>query len=296
MIQLTLQLGAAAVAALTLAGAAQASTVFANSAAPGDTFTNAGPSNAGSAVGASGWYYNNVRNSGTAGVSTTYHRSGNGSAQLTGSIGPGEPSSKADIEYLANGVSVLGNYFAAGSLGAFSAFTTMQYDWYRDSSSTNSDLQHPALRILLDLDGNLATTGDRGGLVFESAYNAGGAVPTDTWVTSVVTGNTKLWNFGLGLGNAYNINASSYAYDGTLDQWQNLNQLSNAVILGFSAGVGSGWGPFSGAVDNIGWTIGGVSQTTNFEVQGGTVPEPGSLALVGLALAGLSVVRRRRAV
>jgi hypothetical protein len=294
MIKPIFQFAAAAVAALTLAGAAQAGTVFANGAAPGDTFTNAGGGNAGLAVGTSGWYYNNVRNSGTAGVNTTYARSGNGSAQLAGSVGPGGASSKADIEYLANGVNVGGNYFAGSSMGAFSAFTTMQYDWYRDSSSSNSAVQHPSLRILLDRDGNLTTIGDRGGLVFELVYNTGGAVQTDTWVTSVVTASTKLWNFGFGLGFEHDINGDGSPYDALAD-WQSSGLMANAVILGFSSGVGSGWGPFSGAVDNIGWTIGGLSQTTNFEVQGGTVPEPGSLAMIGLALAGLAVARRRRA-
>ena len=59
-------------------------------------------------------------------------------------------------------------------------------------------------------------------------------------------------------------------------------------------GSASGWGPFVGAVDNIGWTINGQSQTANFEVPGGTVPEPGSLLLAGAALFGLAATRRRR--
>lgn len=71
--------------------------------------------------------------------------------------------------------------------------------------------------------------------------------------------------------------------------------MANAAILGFSAGVGSGWGPFIGAVDNIGWTINGQSQTSNFEVSGGAaVPEPGTMLLVGAALLGVAVARRRR--
>ena len=122
--------------------------------------------------------------------------------------------------------------------------------------------------------------------------NGGGAAPTDSWVTDVVTGTTFLWNFGLGIGNEANINATPYAYDATLAEWQ--AHSPNAVILGFSSGVGSGWGPFVGAVDNISWTIGGVTTMSNFELERATVPEPGSLALLGLALAGLAVARRRK--
>ena len=99
-------LGAAALAIASVG--AHSATVLSNNAAPGDAFTNAGGSSQGQAVGATGWYYNNVRNSGTAGINDTYARSGNGSALLQGTLGPGGASSKADIEYLSGGVAVLG--------------------------------------------------------------------------------------------------------------------------------------------------------------------------------------------
>lgn len=272
---------------------AHADVVYANGTTPGDAYTNSGVSNQGQAVGLSGWYYNNVRNNGSVGINNTYPQSGNASVKLITTQGPGGASSKADIEFLAGGTLFSGNYVASSSLGSFSQFTSMHYDWYRDSSSTSSSGLHPALRIILDRDGNLATIGDRGGLVFERAYNGGGVV-NNTWVTDTVSANTYVWNFGLGLGNEYNINSTSYAYDATLSEWQSF--LPNAVILGFSSGVGSGWGPFAGAVDNIGWLVGQQSSSYNFEVQGMVAtPEPGTMLLMGVGVVGAFLVKRRKA-
>jgi hypothetical protein len=145
------------------------------------------------------------------------------------------------------------------------------------------------MRVLLDADGNLTTLGDRGGLVFERVYNepSGWSAPTNTWVAETITSSTYLWNFGLGIGFAANINATPYAYDATLAEWQ--ARFPNAVILGFSLGVGSGWAnEFYGAVDNIFWTIGDQTWRFNFEV-----PEPASLALLAAGLLGLGFARRR---
>lgn len=273
------------VAGLLVGSANLAATpIYANNPPPGDWFTNPGPTNQGQAVGASGWYYNNVRNGGVVGINTSYPRAGNASVYLSGFGSP----SKADFEFLAAAVNLGGNWYAGGSLGSFRDLAEVSYEWYRDGSSTAASHLHPVVRVLLDRDGDLSTLTDRGGLVFEGVYNGWGAVPVNTWVSTVVSSSARLWNFGLGLPTAYDVNGSGYGYDETLSQWQAF--LPNALILGFNVGIGSGWGPFTGAADNVSWRLGEQTSRFNFEV----VPEPGSLALAGVGLGTLLAWRRLR--
>ncbi|MBK9138611.1 MAG: PEP-CTERM sorting domain-containing protein [Verrucomicrobia bacterium] len=252
-------------------------TAFSNNPPPGDLFVNPGSSDQGQAVGASGWYYNNVRNSGEVGIRTDLPRAGNGSVWFHAPSG----SAQADIEYLANAVNLSGNYFAAGSLAPFSSLTGMVYDWYRSSASTVPTYLHPVMRVLLDADGDLGTIGDRGGLVFEWAYNPAppSSVPTDTWVTQPIMDTSVLWGFGA---------FPDGGYTTSLSAWK--SAYPSAAILGFSLGVGSGWvGDFVGAVDNAMWVLGGSPISTNFEV----VPEPTTWAtFAGLGLLGFALWRR----
>jgi len=278
---------------------ALATTIFSNAGAPGDFFTNAGGTNTGQAVGASGWYYNNVRNSGVAGINTNLPRSGNGSLWFDVNFGPGGASSKADAEFFAaaapNGA---GNYSPTASMGALSQLTALSFDWYRASGASPedqaSDWLHPVIRLQIVSPDLLQS----GYIVFEREVNRDifGPHPTpvssprDMWQTDdVFAGNYRMWSTGSTLPfNLNGTNGPARYYDAlTLADWQ--GQFGTYLVVGVSVGVGSGWGTFEGAVDNVTFGFAGAPITTyNFEV----VPAPGALALLGLG--GLVAIRRRR--
>jgi hypothetical protein len=235
----------------------QGCTVLSN-AAGGDAVVGTSSNGLYVPIQSTGWYYTEVRLGGTVGIQTTYPRSSGG-----GSIFMSTTSSagKAEVRY---------GVFPTIIVGPFSGLTQMKYDWYRDATSTTGAHLHPAMKVHIDVDGNLATTADRGTLIFELAYNPSvSPVPTNTWVTQAITSTSNLWSsgtFGIDSNTGpRDINNSGYAYDDTLAQWQ--AYFPNAAIVGFTVGIGSGFsGTFFGAADNIGWTIGGVTSSTAFEV------------------------------
>jgi hypothetical protein len=154
------------------------------------------------------------------------------------------------------------------------------------------------LRILIDADGNLANLGHRGELVFERAYNVAGAAPTDTWVAEDVLGGynegngAKLWSFGAGMPNIQHGHNNSHSV------WvAGLGTISgSSAILGFSMGVGSGWGLFAGAVDNLTIGLNGVETTYNIEVPATLIPMQQPIAMAAAGFLGLTLVSRRRVI
>lgn len=248
----------------------------------GDNFTNPGAVNTGQDIVGTDWYYNNVRNNGVVGINTAYPRSGNGSVYFNGP-NPIALSSKADIEFLPNATQNLatGNYSSGGVLGSLGQLSSLAYDWYRDSSSVNTPIQHPSLRLQV-VSPDLSQFGY---LVFERAYNGfGPTVPTDAWQSDNIFGsNYRMWSNGTLPDSGVDVGSR------TLSQWR--TDFPDYLVVGVSSGFGSGWDSFRGAVDNITFGFNGNDTTYNFEAQG-AVPEPMTFAVWGfLGLCGFAYAR-----
>jgi len=236
------------------------------------------------------WYLANLRDTSTgyatassAAITNANARSGNGSVAMT----LGDGAGKADFVYSWGFVEgrTLGNLDVLG------------YDWYRSAGGSAPAHLQPALRLRYDADGDAATRDDQGYLIWEQVYNGGGLVNQQWTSSDILAGN--FWMRQLSPGHTVeNYNTSLAEWIAGPRPGAPADALgANSAILGLEFGIGSGWnGSFSGYVDNVRFGFGGAPATTfNFETAAASqVPEPGSLALLGLGLAGAFFAGRRK--
>ena len=228
-------------------------------------------------------WYRAASAGGTTGITADYPRSGNGSILMTSPDGSGS----AEWTYIASSAS------SFGALGTLTQFSSAQYDWYRDASSTNPTVQAPAYALLIDADGNAATTGDRSYLIFEPYYQTNTDPATNTWVTSTINASSIMWTPSLSGYCAFSVFATGGTCNGSASPFS-----SASVVIAVTPYIGSGWvGMFRGAVDNVAFntTQSGGSFSANFELAAPPAPaavtavptlQTWSLMLTALLVAG----------
>jgi hypothetical protein len=265
--------------------------------------------------------------SGTAGVTLTPSVSPSGSSTLTDlgattqfSFGTG-PNGAAGESIVNAATGQPGSGVLAGTLGAsssLSSFTVTMWVNLATASINN-------YRILEISPGSPATTSSADGTSLFFGINAGGGlqfyvnnVNGNTTATDIATAST--WNNGGTLGAiaanswyfvavTYNTVAGSallysgdvndsatlaYTYGANVTTAGNLN-LSSATSIALMDRFTNGRN-FPGAIDDVNLYSGALTQSQIATIQASEVPEPNTLAIIGLGFGSLiTMVRRRQA-
>ena len=250
------------------------------------------------------WYYGDMQAGGQASIVNLTGAGGNLEANQPLPIGAallttdGNNSSRADV----------GTFADFGDAAAFLSNVQLSYSFYKEAVVGGNQFAAPSLKLEIFAP---AGTGDNyGHLIYEPGWNQPTAgsqpVPTGDWQSVSIDSNTGSFastTDGDGSGGWWwsgGFEVPSGAGGPpirSLNEWITTFQSSdptdfaNARVVGIRMGVGTFNQNQIGYFDDVSYAVnGGASATWNFE----PVPEPTSVALLGLATAALISVRRRK--
>jgi hypothetical protein len=135
----------------------------------------------------------------------------------------------------------------------------LSFDYFIADSSRTDVI--PVIRLAVDGDGNLATTADRGELVFEWAYQGFGATTEGSWQDANLVGDDWIaWQRANGQNLDQVANMTEFSDWADADGYTPVGGVhfdENSVVLGWSVALGSGNGTNDVYLDNL--QVGGVT-------------------------------------
>jgi hypothetical protein len=135
----------------------------------------------------------------------------------------------------------------------------LSFDYFVANSDRTDVI--PVIRLFVDADGDTATTGDVGELVFEYAYQGLPAVQQETWLEADLAGDDWIaWQRSFGVNRDQIVNMTELSDWADADGFTPAGGLhfdENSLVLGWSVALGSGNGTNDMYLDNL--KVGGVT-------------------------------------
>jgi hypothetical protein len=136
---------------------------------------------------------------------------------------------------------------------------SLSFDYFIDSSDRTDVI--PVIRLAIDADGDVSTTGDRGELVFEWAYQGFAATTQDSWQhADLLGGDWVAWQRSFGVNRDQIANMTEFSDWADADGFTPSGGLhfdEHSLVLGWSVALGSGNGTNDVYLDNL--KVGGVT-------------------------------------